>query len=124
MNVTLWIVAGLLAAAFLAAGSTKIVLPKRKLADTGMGYVEDFDGRTIKAIGILEVLGAVGLVLPPTVGIAPALVPVAAIGLAVLMLGAATTHVRRGEIPMVIPNVVLFAMAACLAWGRLGPTPF
>jgi uncharacterized membrane protein YphA (DoxX/SURF4 family) len=124
MNVTLWIVAGLLAAAFLASGLMKVAQPKKKLADAGMAWTEDFSGPAVKTIGALEALGALGLILPAVLDIAPVLVPLAATGLAVIMLGAAVVHVRRRETPMIGVNLVLLALAAFVAWGRFGPYAF
>ena len=124
MNVVLWIVAGVLAAAFLGAGLMKITQPKKKLADSGMGWTEDFGDGAVKAIGALEVLGALGLILPAVFDVATVLVPVAAVGLALLMLGAAVTHARRKESQMIVVNVVLLALAVFVAWGRFGPYAF
>ncbi len=124
MNVVLWIVAGLLAVAFLAAGLMKLAQPKKKLAESGMGWTEDFSDGAVKGIGALEVLGAVGLILPAALGIVPVLVPIAATGLALLMLGAAVTHARRKESPNIVANIVLLALAAFVAWGRFGPYAF
>ena len=124
MNVVLWIVAGLLAVAFLAAGLMKLTQPKKKLADSGMGWTEDFSDGAVKGIGALEVLGAAGLILPAALDIVPVLVPIAATGLALLMLGAAVTHARRKESPNIVVNIVLLALAAFVAWGRFGPYAF
>ena len=124
MNVVLWIVAGLLAVAFLAAGLMKLTQPKKKLADSGMGWTEDFSDGAVKGIGALEVLGAVGLILPAALDIVPVLVPIAATGLALLMLGAAVTHARRKESTNIVVNIVLLALAAFVAWGRFGPYAF
>ena len=123
MNIALWIIAGLLAAAFLGAGLMKVSRPKEKLAASGMKWTDDFAGRTVKLIGTLEILGAVGLILPGALGIAPVLVPVAAVGLALIMVGAAITHGRRGETQMIVGNVILFVLAVFVAWGRFGPYP-
>ena len=71
----------------------------------------------------MEILGATGLILPGVTGVAPVLVPIAALGLAVVMIGAAITHIRRGERPFLLLNLVLFALAVFLAWGRLGSYP-
>ena len=95
MNVAMWIAAAVLAVAFLAAGAMKLTQPKEKLAQSGMGWTEDFSPGAIKAIGALEVLAAIGLILPAALDIVPDLVPVAAVGLVVLMLGAIVTHLRR-----------------------------
>ncbi|MCA0294825.1 MAG: DoxX family protein [Actinobacteria bacterium] len=123
MNVALWIAAGLLAAAFLAAGAMKLAQPKEKIA-ASMGWAEDFSANTIKMIGAFEVLGAIGLILPPLVGIAPVLAPLAAVGLVVIMIGAIATHLRRKETQPVLANVVLFALAAFVAVGRFWIAPF
>lgn len=123
MNVALWITAALLAAAFLPAGAIKATQPRAKLAES-MGWVQDFEERTVKTIGTLEVLAAIGLVLPAIIGIAPVLVPIAATGIGVIMVGAIVVHLRRDEMPMVAANVVLLALAAFVAWGRFGPHAF
>jgi len=123
VNVVLWIVASLLAAAFLFAGVGKLLRPKEQLA-AQMAWVEDFSGGTIKFIGATEILAAVGLVVPPLVDVAPVLAPLAATGLVVLMAGAVVTHLRRHETPMIVINLVLLALAAFVAWGRFGPYSF
>jgi len=124
MNIVLWVVAGLLAAAFFASGIMKLIQPKEKLAAAGMDWSEDFSAGTIKAIGALEGLAAIGLILPAVLGVAPVLVPLAAVGLVLIMIGAAITHGRRGESQMIVVNVVLLALAAFVAWGRFGPESF
>jgi uncharacterized membrane protein YphA (DoxX/SURF4 family) len=123
MDVILSIIAGLLALAFLGAGLTRLVQPEEKLAAT-MGWVDDFSPGTVKLIGALEVLAAVGLVLPAALDVVPVLVPLAAVGLVALMIGAAVTHARRGETPMIAVNVVLLVLAVVVAWGRFGPYSF
>jgi len=123
MNIALWIIASLLALTFFAAGSTKLLQPKEKLA-TRMAWTQDFSPGMIKTIGGLEVLAAVGLILPAVLGIVPVLVPLAATGLVLMMIGAAITHLRRKEAPMIVANVVLLVLAAIVAWGRFGPYSF
>ncbi len=125
MNVVLWILAGLLSVLFVGAGANKLTRPKEKLAASpGMAWTEDFSPGTLKAIGALELLAAAGLILPAALDIAPILVPVAAVGLSLLMLGAAATHARRGERANAVANVVLLAAAVVVAWGRFGPESF
>ena len=124
MNVTLWIIASVLAVAFLAAGAMKLLQPKEKLVASGMGWAHNFSAVTIKGIAVLEILAALGLVLPAVLGIAPVLVPLAALGLVLIMIGAAITHARRKESQMVIANVVLLILAAVVSWGRVGPYAF
>jgi uncharacterized membrane protein YphA (DoxX/SURF4 family) len=123
MNVFLWIVAGVLAAFFLAAGLTKLAQSREKLR-TSMGWVEDFSAGTVKLIGAAEVLGAIGLVLPAVLDVAPVLVPLAATGLAVIMLGAIITHGRRKEFPNAVLNLVVLVLAVLLAIFRFGPNSF
>ena len=123
MNIVLWIVAGLLALAFLAAGTMKLTQPKEKLA-AGMPWTDDFSASAIKGIGALEVLAALGLVLPAALDIVPVLVPLAALGLVLVMVGAMATHARRKESQAIVINVVLAALAAVVAWGRFGPYSF
>ena len=118
MNIALWIVQGLLAVAFLMAGGMKLAQPKEKLA-TNMGWVEDFSQNTVRVIGLLEVLGAIGLILPMALSILPVLTGIAAVGLVLTMIGAAITHIRRGEMPMLVPPAVLGLLAAFVAVGRL-----
>jgi uncharacterized membrane protein YphA (DoxX/SURF4 family) len=125
MNIVLWILAALLAVAFLAAGGMKLAQPKEKLAASpNMAWAQDFSPGMLKTIGALEVLAAVGLILPAVLGIVPVLVPLAAVGLILLMAGAAITHARRGESSAIAANVVLIVLAAVVAWGRFGPYSF
>lgn len=124
MNTVLWIIAAVLAAAFLAAGAMKLTQPKEKLAASGMGWTEDFTPTMVKVIGGLEVLAAIGLILPAVLDIAPVFVPLAALGLVLMMAGAVITHIRRKEIPMMTPALVLLVLAAFVAWGRFGPESF
>lgn len=124
MNIALWIVAGVLAAAALAGGVQKLVQPQEKLVASGLAWVGDFSPGTVKTIGAVEVLAAIGLVLPAVLDIAPALVPLAAVGLVLLMVGAMITHVRRHEAQLIGVNLAVLAIAAFVAWGRFGPQPF
>src|SRR3954453_23059097 len=125
MNVVLWILAGLLAAMFLAAGAGKLMQSKEKLAASpNMAWAEDFSPEMLKVIGTLEVLAALGLILPAALDVAPMIVPLAALGLGLLMIGAVITHARRGETKNIVINVVLLVMAAVVAWGRFGPYSF
>lgn len=113
MLVAFWIVSGLVALVFLAAGTMKLARPKEALAASGLAWTEDFTEPTVKAIGAAEVLGAIGIVLPALTGIAPILSPIAASALALVMVGAILVHVRRKENPTV--NVVLLLLAAASA---------
>lgn len=124
MNVFLWIVASVLAVASLGAGVMKTVRPKEQLAASGLAWVEDFSAGTVKMIGVLEILAGIGLILPALLDIAPILVPLAALGLAFMMIGAIITHVRRKEVPQAVPALVLLVLSVIVAWGRFGPYAF
>jgi uncharacterized membrane protein YphA (DoxX/SURF4 family) len=123
MSIALWVAQGLLAVAFLAAGATKLRQPKVKLAQNNMAWVEDFSQGAIRLISAAEVLGALGLVLPALTGVLPWLTPLAALGLALLMTGAAYTHLRRKEGSAVVPPTVLLLLAALVAVGRFFVVP-
>jgi len=113
MTIALWIVNILLALAFFAAGAMKVARPKAALVSSGMGWAEDFSAGAIKAIGAVEVLGAVGLIAPLATGILPILTPIAATGLAVVMISAAVVHLRRQEPP--VPTLVLAVLSIASA---------
>jgi uncharacterized membrane protein len=123
VNVILWVLQAALAAVFGLAGVMHVTQPKEKLRPM-LPWVEDFSPGQLRLIGVVELLGALGLILPAVTGIAPVLTPLAATGLAITMLGAAATHVRRREPSAVAVNVALLAIAAVIAWGRFGPHAF
>ena len=100
----------------------KATQPYEKLK-TRMTYVEDFSPGVIRLIGILEILAAIGLILPALTGILPILTPLAAVGLVLTMIGAMITHLRRGERAAIIMNLVLLALAAFVVYGRLVAVP-
>ncbi|MFC5824559.1 DoxX family protein [Nonomuraea insulae] len=120
MNVFLWILQAVLAAMFAMAGVMKSTQPKEKL-EPRLPWAADFSAGTVRLIGIVELAGALGLILPAATGIAPILTPLAASGLAIVMVLAALTHVRRKEPSAIVFNAVLFVAAAVIAWGRFGP---
>jgi DoxX-like family len=125
MNLALWIIAGALAVMFALSGLMMLGVPKDKLVASGnMAAAEGFSQAQIRWIGAAEFCGAVGLIAPAVVHIAPVLVPIAAVGLLLVMVGAAVVHGRRGEVPMVAMNVLLLALAATVVWGRFGPYAF
>jgi uncharacterized membrane protein YphA (DoxX/SURF4 family) len=125
MNVFLWIVAGLLAAFFLAAGANKLAQSKEKLGqNANMKWTEDFSAGTLKLIGAAEVLGALGLILPGAFDIAPILVPLAAVGLAIIMAAAIVVHARRKEFQVIGINAVVLVLTLVVAIFRFGPNSF
>jgi hypothetical protein len=124
MNVALWVVAGVLAAAFADTGSFKLRQSNQALSALGMTWTEDFSPAAVKVISVAEVAGALGIILPALLHVAPALVPVAAAALAVVMAGAVLVHLRRKERVDAVLAVVLGLLAVFLAWGRFGPYAF
>ena len=125
MNVALWVVQGLLAVAFLMAGAMKAFQPKEKLSE-GMGWVDDFSENQVKNIGYLEIAAAIGLILPPLLDIAPILSPLAALGLAITMVGAGGGSLpsERGRYRRWSMNLGLLALSLFVVWGRFGPEAF
>jgi uncharacterized membrane protein YphA (DoxX/SURF4 family) len=113
MNIVAWILQIVLAVAFLAAGGMKLARPKPALVSAGMGYAEDYTDSNIKLIGAIEVIGAIGLIVPWLTGIAPILTPIAAVGLALVMAGAVVVHIRRKE--QFVPPLVLGVLALVVA---------
>jgi hypothetical protein len=119
MLIALWIVSGILAAVFLVAGGNKVLIPREKLARApGGGWVLDFSPRFVKTLGVLEILGAIGVVVPALLHIAPVLTPLAAVGLGIVMIGAAVVESRRREFRHAALNVLYLALAVFVAWGR------
>src|ERR1700692_2415736 len=124
MNLALWIVAIVLAVVFTGSGLLKQLAPKAKLVTAGQGWAQDYSQTNIRLIGLAEILGAIGLVLPAVLHIAPILVPLAAVGLVLVMVGAGGGPPRRNEPMNVAVNLVLIALAIFVAWGRFGPYSF
>ena len=125
MNVALWIVTGIMSAAFATGGLSKLIIPKEKIAALPGGrWVDGVSPGFVKATGVLDLLAAVGLILPALLDIAPVLVPVAAVGVALLMIGAATVRLRYGSPKAILGDAVYLVLAAFVAWGRFGPETF
>jgi len=122
MNIALWIVQILLALAFLAAGSMKVSQPVEKLK-TNMGWVEDTTPGNVRLVGAVEILGALGLILPAVTHILPVLTPIAAIGLVLTMIGAAIVHIRRKEFPGLAAPIILLLLALFIVYGRFVAVP-
>lgn len=117
MTIAVWIVSGILAAAYLFVGGTKLLTPRDRLAKNPSmaAAAEALSATSLKLIGGVEVAGALGLILPWLTGIAPVLTPAAAVGLALLQVGAAVFHGRRGEYKQWPVNGVFFALAVFIA---------
>jgi DoxX-like family len=113
MTYALWIVQGLLAALFLFAGGMKLVLP----LDQMTGPVA-LPGWFLRFIGVAEVLGALGLILPGLLRIRPGLTPLAAAGLVIIMIGATVLTLVGGMVAVALMNAVVALLAAFVAYGR------
>jgi hypothetical protein len=119
VNIALWVVQGLLALVYLAAGGVKAVRPREQLAASGrFDWMKDTSDGGVKAVGIVEILGALGLILPELTGIAPILTPIAAVGLVIVQVLAMRVHIRLGEQKSLPANVILLLLAAFVAVGR------
>jgi uncharacterized membrane protein YphA (DoxX/SURF4 family) len=117
VNIALWIVAGVLAAMFLLAGVMKVATPKEKLV-TIMEWARPWSRPQVQALGVVEALGAIGLIAPRALNIAPVLTPLAAVGIAVIMTGATIVHTRMKDYKGLGMPVVLLILAVVVAAGR------
>ncbi len=122
LHITLWIAQVILAAMFLMSGFMKLSQPIDQLSKM-LPWAAQVPEALVRFIGVAEVLGAVGLILPSLLRIQPKLTPIAAVGLAVVMLFAVVFHISRGETPMIGMNFILIAIAAFIAWGRFKKAP-
>ncbi|WP_345520778.1 DoxX family protein [Nocardioides conyzicola] len=123
-NTWLWILAGFLAALFLGTGVLKLTRSREEIVAEGLTWAEDYTEPQLRALGWAEVLGAVGLVVPPLVGVG-IVTPVAATCLTLLTAGALVVHVRRREfLPDALRTIALVVMCAALAYWRFGPHAF
>lgn len=125
MDVALWIAQLLLAVSFLAVGLNHAFRFEQFAANPRMGpWARDVGPSNTRVIGLLEAAGAIGVIVPAATGIQTWLTPLAAVGLALVMLSAAVFHFRRGEFAAVASNGVLGVIAACVAAGRAFVAPF
>ena len=122
MGIVLWVLQVLLALAFLAAGVMKASQPINNLKKN-MSWVESTPVWGVRTIGILEILGGLGLILPAVTHILTWLTPVAAIGLALTMIGAIILHIRLNETNRVVAPIVLLLLALIIVYGRFAVVP-
>tara|TARA_R110000868_G_scaffold337359_2_gene598236 strand:- start:18135 stop:18542 length:408 start_codon:yes stop_codon:yes gene_type:complete len=122
IHIALWVAQGILAAMFIMAGLMKASQPLEVLAES-LPWVTSTPVGLVRFIGISEVLGGLGLLIPSIFRFKPFLTVWAAIGLAVIMVLAAIFHVSRGEFAAIGMNIVLLAFALFIAWGRSKKTP-
>jgi hypothetical protein len=119
VNIALWIVQVLLALVYLAAGGLKVARPREKLIASGnLDWMKDSSDAGVKAVGLVEILGALGVILPWLTGIASILTPIAALGLVAVQVGALRVHLVRNERQPLPANVLLLLLAVFVAVGR------
>ena len=118
MNAFLWIFQSLVAAVFLYSGMQKSIYPEQKLVASGQTGVAGLPPGLIKFIGISEILGTIGIIVPQLWHILPVLTIFAAIGLAVIMIPAAIIHFKRNEPKNVLTNGIIFLICLFIAYGR------
>ncbi|MCI3928691.1 DoxX family protein [Streptomyces sp. AN091965] len=111
MNVAHGVVAGLLALFYLYGGGLKVFRSRERLLPM-MAWVDDVPMPVVRSVGAVEVLGALGLVLPPLTGVAPGLGAAAAVGFVVLQIGAIRVHLRRDDREVALNVTLLLAAAA------------
>lgn len=118
MTYILWIIQVLLALLFLFAGGTKLVLPLEVLTSMGSPNQIPLPGLLVRFIGVCEVLGAIGLILPGLLRIRPGLTSLAAAGLVIIMIGATVLTFAGDGFAMALPPLVVGLLAAFVAYGR------
>ncbi|MEV6302991.1 DoxX family protein [Actinoplanes sp. NPDC051861] len=119
MVLAYWILAVLLAVFYLYAGGRKVVQSQERLRPM-MGWVDQIPMPLVRVIGVLEVLGAAGLILPPLTGTAEWLAVAAATGLVLIQVGGIVVHLSRHEARLIGLNIALLVAAAVTAWLATG----
>lgn len=119
MELVLWIISGLLAFAMVAAGGMKLAVPRVKLMEK-MVWAKTWTDGQVKLLGLAEVLGGIGVIVPHATGILPILTPIAAVCLVILMIGAVKTHIDHKDTAGSIPAVVLALFGVFVALARFG----
>lgn len=122
LSIALWVVQVLLAALYIMAGSSKLFQPIAELAKM-LPWATEMPAGVVRFIGLSELLGGIGLLLPSLLRIQPQLTPMAAIGLAVVQLLATGFHISRGETSVIGVNILFMALAVFVAWGRTKKAP-
>lgn len=122
-TIGLWVVQALLAAFYAMAGSMKLTQPIESLVASGMAYAADYPELLTRFIGTMELLGAIGIILPAATRVLPGLTPLAALGFSVIQVLAMGVHISRGEFMVLPMNLVLLALALFVVWGRTRKAP-
>jgi len=122
LHITLWVLQVLLGALFLTTGLMKLAAPIAQLA-TSLPWVTDVPVALVRFIGLAELAGSLGLLLPSLTRIRPNLTPLAALGLVAVMVLAIPFHLTRGEAMMLPLDLILAALASVIFWGRSRKVP-
>ena len=120
MNILLWILQVLMAALFIFAGVMKFIIPVQKMTE---GMKIPMPGWLLLFIGVVEILGGLGLLLPGIFKIKPILTPLAAIGLTIIMIGAVAITIMGGDASQAITPFIVGILCAFIAYGRLRLRP-
>ncbi len=123
MNIVLWIIQALLALIFLLSGGMKLALSIEQMRAMGPPNQILLPGLFIKFIGVCEVLGALGLILPRLFRMRPGLTPLAAVGLCIIMVGAIVTTLMSGQVAPAMFPLVTLVLLVFVAYGRMKPSP-
>lgn len=122
-NIALWVAQVVLAAVYVMAGFMKLTQPIDALVASGMSYAGDYPELLTRFIGTMEVLGAIGIILPAATRILPVLTPLAALGFSTIQVLAIGLHTTRGEFQVLPVNLILLALSLFVLWGRLRKAP-
>ena len=122
-NIALWVGQVLLAGVYVMAGYMKVSQPIDVLVASGLTYAGDYPELLTRFIGTMEILGAIGIILPAATRILPGLTPLAAVGFSVIQVLAFGLHTMRGEYGVLPVNIVLLALSLFVVWGRLRKVP-
>lgn len=122
-NIALWVGQVLLAGVYVMAGFMKVSQPIDALVASGLTYASDYPELLTRFIGTMEILGAIGIILPAATRILPGLTPLAAVGFSVIQVLAFGLHTMRGEYGVLPVNIVLLALSLFVVWGRLRKVP-
>ncbi len=122
-NIALWVGQVLLAGVYVMAGFMKVSQPIDALVASGLTYASDYPELLTRFVGTMEILGAIGIILPAAIRILPGLTPLAAVGFSVIQVLAFGLHTMRGEYGVLPVNIVLLALSLFVVWGRMRKVP-
>jgi uncharacterized membrane protein YphA (DoxX/SURF4 family) len=122
-NIALWVGQVLLAGVYVMAGFMKVSQPIDALVASGLTYASDYPELLTRFVGTMEILGAIGIILPAATRILPGLTPLAAVGFSLIQVLAFALHTMRGEYGVLPVNIVLLALSLFVVWGRLRKVP-